>query len=211
MSPIDPKTILSELNVKFQTNFNSAIKGSFAQLSDVERKIRALSELRDRLKANGSKTREELLVLLDEVFADLVISLYLSYCAIDRPASMSLRRATELAVAFFYLWDNASKYWAWKDYDKDLSYKEMLDELSSSGYATFLQKECKAIDGGHLIQLKNAYRDLSNQVHGKISTFETSLERRFSHDPADLTQHIELMNRVLDAILGIGNSRFPNI
>jgi len=101
--------------------------------------------------------------------------------------------------------------WAWKSHDKDLNFNDMLQHLSEDGYLTFVQNqfskhELKIITNDH--NLHTIYRTLSNTVHGKITTFETSLEDRFLHNKTHWTEHLQLVERVLDELIGIFLRRF---
>ena len=58
--------------------------------------------------------------MFDEVFADVVSSIYLSACGLDKPAQMILRRALEVGAATVYVWDLPHVFSGWKEHDEDL-------------------------------------------------------------------------------------------
>ena len=207
----DPVALLIDLNQKFQENFKLTSQASPTMLVEVERKARVFTGLGEELRTIAdSTTRKELCSILDEVFADLIVSIYLAFCSLDKPANMSLRRALEVSVAFVYLWDNASMYWSWKTHDKDLSFETMTSELKSPGYASFLQNEGSSFEEVHIKTLRDLYRELSNEVHGKLSSFETKLESKFSYDKDDINSHLIKMDSAQSALIKIFSGRFPS-
>src|SRR5260370_12374938 len=124
---LDRTKILSELHDKFGANVTAALACGDVGYQLVELKARLIPQIADALKArHRSVTQQEILSLFDEIFSDLICSLYLSSAALDVPAKMLLRRALELGIAALYLWDTPHSYWAWKELDADLNFREMV-------------------------------------------------------------------------------------
>ena len=155
----------------------------------IESEMRLLPEIGTSLRNFAvSPTQAEIGGLFDEIFSDLACSLYLSACALDIPAGMLLRRGLEIGIASLYLWDHPQTFWAWREHDEDLSFKEMLESISSMKYRTFVQRENPAYDGTEIVnatQCNSMYRKFSNVMHGKISSFESMNPDRFTYAEAD--------------------------
>jgi hypothetical protein len=206
--------IFRELEQKFTNNLNKCISGEQPELEETELKARAVAVLGQILgeKSDLAPHQSELVAVFDEVFADMVVSMYLSACALDKPAEIVLRRALELGIATVYLWDLPHVFWAWKDHDCDLNFNAMTEHLAKESYGTFI----KSINTKHVgsevfdcSQTKKLYRMLSNTAHGKISTLESNLPDRFSHSTIDWTQHLSTIKDVQAILQQLWEARFP--
>ncbi len=122
-STLHPTDVLRKLHAKFSTNFDQASVDCVAELERVDIKTRAVAECGSELaKMPGLTTSQvQLSGAAEEVFADLVTSVYLGSIGLDRSAQMVLRRSLELALAIVYLWDLPHLFWGWKQCDYDLS------------------------------------------------------------------------------------------
>ena len=152
--------------------------------------------------------------MFDEIFADVICSIYLAACGLDKPAQAILRRALEVGVATVYLWDLPHVFWAWKENDKDLNFNDMLDHLASQGFVSHVKKQNLSFTGAEIIDAAAAralYRSLSNIIHGKITGFESLLADRFQHNEADWRLHLESVFGVERVLLELWRHRFASI
>lgn len=213
--PEDNCNVFRDLDSKFSANLDSSLSTFSDVVHRIDIKARACTTFSRLLhRTNGLTTaQKELLGIFDELFADVIISIYLAGCALDRPAQMLLRRALELGVAAVYLWDMPHIFWAWRDHDKDLSFAEMVDHFNTPGYQTLISFE--HTNGSQpeidVSAIKKIYRSLSNTVHGKMATFESALPDRFNHNHIDWKSHLALVEDVQDVILGLWQYRFPHL
>jgi hypothetical protein len=186
--PVERGDVYSQLHAKLGENLQLAFSDE-ASVQSVEKDIRLLPKVGAVLQGCAlTKTQQEIAKLPDEIFADLVCAMYLASCGLDVPARMLLRRSLEVGVASLFLWDQPQTFWAWKEHDEDLSFKEMLERISSPKYQTFVKNENSCYDGGEIINQSSCnahYRKFSNVMHGKISSFESLNPERFKHSPAD--------------------------
>jgi hypothetical protein len=122
----------------------------------------------------------------------------------DKPASLVLRRVLELGLAAIYLWDMPHMAFSWKHHDQNLSFTEMLNHINSKGYISYVGNENQVEIKGELIPTARAqkiYGLLSDVVHGKITTFETSMPVRFEFVVAEWNQFIELLEEVIGMLV----------
>lgn len=215
-SPIlGPAEILKRLNAKFSRNLQSAVEQESAKLSDLEIRARVLGEFGSLLRANEcstTPTQEQLTNLPEEMFADVVSSIYLAAIGLAKPAHTTLRRAVELGLALVYLWDLPHAFWAWKECDQDLSFSEMLEHLDSPGYRSFLAHEVGVPVGAPLFdakRLRTVYRTTSNTTHGKISTHKVLLSDGFSHIPAEWSDCLDLLDSAIAEVVRLWFNRYP--
>jgi hypothetical protein len=135
-----PKEIMRELRDKFNGNFDEwlSLESDNLQLSFAYLQI--ISTIGQTLKERSTMKHHNVCCLIfDELFADTVSSFYLASCAIDKPALVILRRVLELGLAAVYLWDMPHMANAWRKYDQDLSFSEMLKHVNSEGYRSFVE------------------------------------------------------------------------
>ena len=96
-------------------------------------------------------------------------------------------------------------------FDQDLNFNEMLKHLTDKGYLSYLN-DCISFNKTSQFlraeELQKIYRKLSNTIHGKISTFETNLKDRFQHNKSDWSDHLSLVEKVLDEIINVLLKRF---
>src|SRR5438067_1286937 len=188
--PTDGLEVFRKLGEQFATNFNKALSIAPIEARRIELKGRCLSAVGIILKEKYSvnDTQKEIAGIYDEVFADCVCSIFLAGQGLDRPAQLVLRRVLELGVAAIYLWDLPHIYWGWKEYDCDLSFKEMCEHLSSPQYLRYvgaMNNVGEALPVFDVTAARSEYRALSNAVHGKVTTFETAIANRFQHSDTD--------------------------
>jgi len=208
-----PDKLILELQSKFNTNLNKSIIQNQNCLKRLFIKTRAISEIGLILKeSNGLRSDQiEITAIFDEIFADIITSLYLAGSALDKPAQMVLRRALELSVAIVFLWDLPHLFYGWKNHDNDLNFNDMLKHLSDIGYLSYLSRSIPNRKSDSIIEtetLQRIYRQLSNTIHGKISTFETNLVDRFQHNDSDWTNYLIFLEKVVDEIISLLFNRF---
>lgn len=205
--------VFEELREKFSSNLKTSLTEKAEELHQVETKARAFAVLGQIISEdqNLSKSQKDITAIFDEIFADIVTSIYLAGCSLDKPAQLTLRRALELGIAAIYLWDNPAQFWGWKCHDKDLSFKEMIDYLNSDNYKSFIVLENLSSSNSYQFDVSQAnklYRILSNTIHGKITTFETVLPDCFNFNSNDWSAHLELVLKVENLLFGLWENRF---
>lgn len=214
MTKHDKAQILMQLDSKFTNNLEECLEAEQGEFFRIELKARALSILGQIVsEVTGSLMphQREMLPIFDEVFSDIIVSVYLSGCSLDNPAQVVLRRSLELGIATVYLWDQPYQFWGWKNHDCDLNYNDMLEFLSKDIYKTFLKTLNENYQDDEIIDLRSArklYRLLSNTTHGKITTFETPLPTRFSFSQDDWKGHLSLVDEVIKVLLDLWKKRF---
>ncbi|MEX5218616.1 MAG: hypothetical protein NW701_12380 [Nitrospira sp.] len=211
--PGDVRTILTALQQKFAGNFSEALSKKSDGLRLAELKARALSEIGKMVCGHKDLTSSQIecVCIFDEIFGDIICSIYFAACALDKPAQLLLRRTLELGVAIIYLWDLPHRFWAWKNHDDDLNFSEMLEHLSSEGYKTHVHKANPKFLSANMCDVRAArklYRELSNIVHGKMSSFESTSPDRFNFTESDWSRHLILTNAVEDLLLDLWQNRF---
>ena len=218
VKPEDGTAIFYKLDEKFTQNLISQLKTSHVGLEQIELRARGVSAIGKILleKHAVTETQKECCAIYDEVFADVITSVYLAACALDKPAQMVLRRAFELGIASVYLWDQPHVFWGWKHCDKDLNFNDMLVHLDSDVVRTFISARNTSFkEEDHLFDLPEArriYRALSNTVHGKIAFFETTqIQSRFSANNADWNNHIDQVNLIQDILYNLWMNTFSNL
>jgi hypothetical protein len=94
-STLHPTDVLRKLHAKFSTNFDQATVCCNLELERIDVKTRAVAECGSELaKMPGLTTSQtQLSTAVEEVFADLVTSVYLASIGLDRSAQMVLRRS----------------------------------------------------------------------------------------------------------------------
>jgi len=212
----DPGEVFRRLHTKFGVNFDLALKAHSPALKAVELRARAISSVKQILASiqTISATQREILTVFDEVFADVICSLYLAGCALDKPAQMVLRRALELGIGVVYLWDMPHVFWGWKCHDYDLNFNDMVEHLASVSFKSYVDSCDPHSPPGDVLETaatNKVYRILSNIVHGKITSFESQLQDRFNHTTTDWDAHLELVKTVEDLLLNLWRRRFKPV
>jgi hypothetical protein len=215
-SALHPTDILRKLHAKFSTNFDQAITGCVPELERVDIKMRAVAECGSELAKMPGLTASQiqLSVASEEVFADLVTSVYLASIGLDRSAQMVLRRSLELGLAIVYLWDLPHLFWGWKQCDYDLSFSEMLEHLGSLNYRTFLEKTGGTPAAEALVDAAAArriYRAASNTVHGKVTTHKVLAADGFNYNSDQWEAHLRVADEVATLLLGLWFRRFSHV
>lgn len=199
------KEIMLELNKKFNDNFKSWSVLETQQLDKAFIYLQCVAGIGEILaNKTNSKHHSICCSIYDEIFSDGVSALYLATNAMNKTANIVLRRILELGVASVYLWDLPHVAHSWNDYDYDLSFSDMLKHVNSQGYLAYISSE----NGTPVetcifptLELQNIYGGLSDIVHGKISTFESSLPDRFTFLEKEWQTFINLLLEVLGFIV----------
>jgi hypothetical protein len=208
----NPIEILNELKEKFNLNYQNWSKMDQNDITKTFMLARAIFEIGQILKEKASsKHHENCCQIFDEVFADIISATYLATCAIDKPASIVLRRILELGVASIYLWDMPHISYSWIHKGHNLSFSDMIDHINSSGYILFVENETGKKINGEIIaakKLKHSYGELSDIAHGKITSFESNIPNRFTFCEEDWKNFINHTNEILKTLLDALLNRF---
>jgi hypothetical protein len=205
--------ILRDLNAKFCTNLGLALAHEDPLATRAELQARAVPAVAKILGARPELTswQRDALCMFDEVFSDLICSIYLSGCGLDKPAHMVLRRALEVGTATVYVWDLPHLFWGWRDHDKDLTFNEMLEHFATQGFNSFVRSQNSHYQGAEVLDAtlaRTLYRKLSNSIHGKMTTFESVLPDKFRYSQEDWRSHLEQVCEVEGILLGLWGNRF---
>ena len=214
--PVENIDVLRRLGDQFSSNRTAALSSELPELKRVEMKCRCLASVGQIMRTTcaRSPSQQQIAAIIDEVFADSVCSIFLAAEGLDKPAQLVLRRVLELGLATFYLWEQPHIFWGWKEYDKDLTFTEITEFLSSESYLRFVASENDSTEPVPLFNVSLArieYRALSNVVHGKISTFESSLADRFRHSHSDWTSHLSRVETIQDLLMSFACNRFSEV
>lgn len=194
-----------ELKNKFNRNFNDWSNLENNLLDKTFLCLHSIAEIGEILRAKQSSKHHEVCCrIYDEIFSDAVSSLYLAACAIDKPANIILRRVLELGVAAIYLWDMPHITYSWREYNQDLSFSEMLSHVNSQGYIAYVADENEASMDDEIFPsdtCKKIYNELSDIIHGKLTSFESLLPDRFSFIENDWIKFVELTEKVLEILV----------
>jgi hypothetical protein len=196
-----PKEIMFELHEKFIDNFvewkkidNDRLERVFISLQCVAATGEILS------KRSSSKHHDICCKIFDEIFSDGISAIYLASISMDKPAKTVLRKMLDLGVAALYLWDMPHIAHSWNNHDQDLSFSEMLNHISSKGYIAYINSVNSDFVDNELLpskRLQKIYGDLSDIVHGKITTFESSMPDRFKFVESEWHSFIDLIEEVV--------------
>src|SRR5258705_5189179 len=109
MPELSPKkeNIWVDLSRKFNNNLELSLAHEVELNSKVEIQARAIPVVA-KILGEGvglAEWQRDSMCMFDEIFADIICSVYLSALGIDKPAQGILRRALEVGVATVYLWD----------------------------------------------------------------------------------------------------------
>lgn len=201
----EPSQVMAELNKKFNGNFekwSSLKEHNLENTFLILQCIALIGEILNERKY--SKHHEICCKIYDEIFSDGIASLYLASNAMDKPANIVLRRVLELGIAALYLWDMPHMAFSWDQHDQDLSFTEMLNHINSKGYISYVNKENNVDIESELISSSRAqriYGTLSDIVHGKITTFESSISDRFKFVRGDWEHFAKLIEEVVLMLL----------
>lgn len=200
-----PTEIINMLSDKFNSNFREWQGIQDKKLDKVIISIFTLNTIAEILNEKKSSVHHDVCIkIFSEIIADTSSSLYLSACAIDKPANIVLRRVLELGVASIYLWDMPHVVYSWKNHDEDLSFSDMLKHITNQGYIDYFTENEKIGGKVCVIDMRKAqkiYGQLSDIVHGKITSFETDLPNKFTFESDDWERFIGLAEVVLGMII----------
>jgi hypothetical protein len=201
-----------ELNQKFNGNFEKWKVLGEKNIGNTFLSLQCVALVGEILgKRKHSKHHDICCKIYDEIFSDGVAALYLASNAMDKPANIVLRRVFELGLAALYLWDMPHMAFSWDQHDQDLSFSEMLSHINSKGYISYVNEENNSCVEGELISSKRAqeiYGILSDIVHGKIATFESSMADRFKFVKGDWEDFVKLIEEVVLMLLKAYLDRF---
>ncbi|MFZ3408123.1 hypothetical protein [Vibrio chagasii] len=201
----DPREIMVELHEKFNNNFTVWKAVENIELDRTLTLLKGTAAIGDLLReSSNSKHHEICCKIYDEIFSDGVSALYLASTSMDKPANIVLRRVVELGVAALYLWDMPHMAHSWNSHDQNLSFTEMLNHINSKGYRDYVSLESSIYIGKELIPSKRfqkIYGDLSDVVHGKITTFESNTPQRFQFVEQEWLNFIVLIEEILECLL----------
>lgn len=200
-----PKDIMVELHKKFTDNFTEWKDVENLQLDRTFTFLKATTAIGELLSENSTLKHHEICCkIYDEIFTDGASALYLASTSMDKPASIVLRRILELGVAALYLWDMPHMAHSWNSYDHDLSFTEMLNHINSKGYLEYVNVESSISIEKELLpgkRLQKIYGNLSDIVHGKITTFESSMPDRFKFSEKNWLVFISLIEEIFEVLL----------
>lgn len=209
------KEILDALHKKFGSNLDLISEEKTTQLFDsIDINSRTISEIKAALikNCNGFEPhKKKCAEILDEVFSDFSLAMYLSSIGLNVPARMSARRGFEQALAVVYMWDLPHEYWGWIGKDLDLSFSAMINHLNSSGYLEFMSKIGSQTTSNSFCdqaKFQKIYRILSNTVHGKTADLPPLSPQRFSSDQNGLDENLNLIIDTQNAIIQMLLERF---
>lgn len=211
------KELLSALHESFGANLGSSIDTPNTPILDsIDLNSRIISSFKlallndNKYDAHKSGCAE----VLDEVFSDFAIAMYLNSIGLIVPARMSTRRALELGLSAVYMWDMPHEYWGWRKRDQDLSFSAMVTHLNSSGYLEYMAQLKGPSANACFCDQANfqaLYRILSNTVHGKIADLPALAPERFSTITNGLAEHLELIVRTQNAVVCLLFGRFSEL
>lgn len=200
-----PKDIMIELHKKFDDNFNEWKHVENIKLDRTLIFLNGTAAVGELLsKKSTSKHHDICCKIYDEIFSDGASALYLASISMDKPANIVLRRILELGVAALYLWDMPHMAHSWNSYDQDLSFTEMLNHINSKGYLEYVGFENSITIENELLpskQLQKIYGNLSDIVHGKITTFESSMPERFKFVEQEWVEFSNSIEEILEVLL----------
>ncbi|MEF3352087.1 hypothetical protein PV403_02770 [Paenibacillus sp. GYB006] len=204
--------IYNELHKKFKVNFTKSLENEAELLARVEIKSRSFAILGQIISQEHTleQHQKEIIPIFDELFSDISIGIYFAASSLENPAKIQLRRVLELGIAVTYLWDLPHVFWGWKQHDFDLNFNDMLEHFSKDGYKTYVRTVNSSYKDEDVLQFKQArklYRILSNTVHGKITTFESNLPKRYSYQDEDWKRFLEMAEEVEDILFDLWNKR----
>lgn len=200
-----------QLNQKFNGNFTDWTSVSDLKLERSFTGLHCIATIGEILSGRSSSTHHKICCkIYDEIFSDGASSIYLAANAMDKPANIVLRRILELGLAAIYLWDMPHAAYSWNLHNHDLSFTEMVNHINSKGYISYINSENES----NIIELisssrtQSIYGKLSDIVHGKITTFESSLPDRFTFVEKEWHQFIQLFDEVVFILIKAAISRF---
>lgn len=201
------------LKDKFSYNFDSSIDTQKALIEEIETKAKTIFTFGDILNSsNISISKKETCQIFNEIFSDISISIYLMNCSINTGSKVILRRVLELGLGIIYFWDLPHRYWGWKSidvYENDLSFRDSLDYLGSEAFKELLKMEYNIHDWEiDKEKINRLYRNLSNSIHGKYSTFETITEKSFEYNKDEYDIILSLIIKCENIIISLLANRF---
>jgi hypothetical protein len=209
--------LLSNLHDNFGKNLANIDLTTKSLLESIDLNSRTISEIRNRLSLNCSNSDTQQAIcsdVLDEVFTDFSIAMYLCTIGLIVPARMSARRGFELGLAAVYMWDLPHQYWGWRKDDVDLGFSEMVTHLNSKGYQAYLAHLASKSDSKTICnqrRFQETYRALSNTVHGKFGDLPPLSPSRFVSEKNGVAKHLELIAEAQALVIELLLGRFDKL
>lgn len=209
--------LLVSLHDKFGRNIKILNSETIFLFDKIDLNSRLINEIRAVLLIDYCGTDEHkknCAEILDEVFADFTLAMYLLAVGLIVPARMSARRAFELGVASVYMWDLPHEYWGWKNSNMDLSFSNMVAHLNSVGYLAYLASIHGRPNTDKIFDQTNfqrIYRELSNTIHGKAEGLPPLSPDRFATEKNGISEHLQLTNEVQDTLINFFYGRFHRL
>ncbi|ALQ51372.1 hypothetical protein [Nitrosomonas ureae] len=211
------KDFLCTLHAKFSDNVHSIQAETLPLLDTIDLNSRIIYEIRTILSKDYCDNESQKRIckeILEEVFGDFSLAMYLCAIGLIVPARMSVRRAFELGLATVYMWDLPHEYWGWRNRDQDLSFSAMVTHLNSLGYLDYIG-QLQGIESVPSIcnqaKFQSLYRELSNTVHGKISGLPPLSPERFTPDKNEIEKHLKQTIEAQKFIIGLLFGRFQKM
>lgn len=209
--------LIRTLHANFGKNIGELQPQTISLLDRIDLNCRIIDGIRTELLAGhcGSEAQKKICTdILDEIFSDFTMALYLFAIGLIVPARMSVRRAFEIGLASVYMWDLPHEYWGWRQNDADLSFSNMITHLNSPGYLAYLASTPGRIDSETICDsalFQRFYRQLSNTVHGKVEGLPPLSPERFASEKNGIDKHLELTMSVQNAIIKLLYGRFHGL
>ena len=206
--------VFNEIHEKFGGNLS--LGEPFLELAEShECRARIIRHAGQLLGVMASDEHQKLIsTYFDEIFGDMVCSLYFFFTGLDIPGRMMLRRSLELSLVGISYWDDPASFWAWNSKNRDVSFSELEEYLLSQGYARYLEVVgCLdvSIMQASVKELRKIFGILSNVVHPKPYNFETVSASRFVFSENDLKVSLDLLEAIQISLLKIMACRFSVI
>lgn len=211
------KELLSALHTRFGQNIDEIEKYASSDLELIDLNSRVISEIREILVSGSCESESQKRIcaeLLDEVFSDFSLAMYLCSIGLIVPARMSARRAIELGLASVYMWDLPHEYWGWRHRNQDHSFSAMVAHLNTVGYLEYMtqlheiESSTPICDQG---KFQDLYRKLSDTVHGKNTELPPLSPERFTPAKNSISNHFRLIADAQAAIIELLFGRFSGL
>lgn len=212
--PVDE--LLIKLHDKFRENITDLEEDHTNVLESIELSCRIIDGVRVELLQTYCGTDEAKIKcaeLLNEIFSDFAVAMYLLSTGLITPARMLIRRALEIGIATVYLWDLPNELWGWLELDEDLSFQKMVAHLNSPNYLAHMShlQKTQVIRICDHARLQEFYRRLSNTIHGKSDALPPLNPDRYSSQKNDIKTHFALLLEIQKSLISLWCNRFINL
>jgi hypothetical protein len=211
--------LIGSLHESFGLNISNLPADAITHIESIDLNCRAIDGIRGELLERhcGSDCHKRACAcLLEEIFSNFALAMYLFSIGLIVPARMLIRRALELGIASVYMWDLPHEYWGWTKHDEDLSFTKMVSHLASDSYLTYLaninEGPKDTSNTKHAsTTLHRIYRTLSDTVHGKTNNLPALSPERYSPGANQLSGHLQLTTNVQNILISIWCDRFSGL